>query len=256
MSGESFVFDRVAECYDASRSLSPEAMSELIPLLVTEVDGPTLEIGVGTGRIALPLADAGVEICGIDLSVPMMMKLREKDIGGRVPFAVADARRLPFPSGTFGTAIAAHVFHLIPDWEKAIDELIRVVQPQGRLLVSGLGEPKNVPWEEIRGRMRETLGERGLRPGADRLDQVDAKLHEQATRVRKLPVVIDRTPFCPGEFIDRMERNWYSFTWSIPEAKLHEAATGLREWAVERYGSLDRKVPNEYEVLWYAYELG
>lgn len=58
-------------------------MRELVPLLTREVDGPTLEIGVGTGRIALPLAEAGAEIFGIDLSVPMMTKLSEKDTGRR-----------------------------------------------------------------------------------------------------------------------------------------------------------------------------
>lgn len=254
VSDGSIVFDQAAEYYDATRSLSPETMRELVPLLAREVDGPTLEIGVGTGRIALPLAEGGAEIFGIDLSVPMMRKMREKDLGGRVPLAVSDARRLPFPPATFTTAVAAHVFHLIPEWEVVIDELIRVVRPGGRLLVSGLGEP-SVPWEEVREQARRIVGGRGLRTGAERLGEVEAKLRDRAARVRPLPTVIDRTPLRPEDFIDRVERNCYSFTWSMSEAELHQVAARLREWAVDRYGSLDHVVTNEYKVVWHAYEL-
>lgn len=129
------------------------------------------------------------------------------------------------------------------------------MRPEGRLLVSGLGEP-SVPWEEVRRQMRRIVGGRSLRPPeAERLGEVDAKLREKAARVRPLPTVIDRTPLRPGDLIDRVERNWYSFTWSMPEAELHEAAARLREWAVARYGSLDHELTNEHQVVWHAYEL-
>ena len=253
MSGESVVFDQAAEYYDATRSLSEDTMRELVPLLAAEIDGSTLEIGVGTGRIALPLADAGAEVFGIDLSIPMMAKLREKDPAQRVPVAMADARKLPFASNTFSVGVAAHVFHLIPDWGTAIDELIRVVRPSGRLLVSAMGEAKG-PWEEVRNQLRKVVAGRGQRPGADRMVDVDAELRTRA-HMRALPTVIDRHPLRPGDFIERVERNWYSFTWSIPERDLKEVAAQLRHWAVDRYGSLDHEITNEYEVVWHAYDL-
>jgi SAM-dependent methyltransferase len=50
--------------------------------------GPALEFGIGTGRIALPLAARGVDVHGIDLSKAMVAKLREK--GGELPVAIGD----------------------------------------------------------------------------------------------------------------------------------------------------------------------
>ena len=254
MPGDSLVFDRAAEYYDATRGLTPETMAELIPLLAAEIDGPALEIGVGTGRIALPLAAEGVDVTGIDLSVPMMQKLWEKDPSRTVAVARADARLLPFPDNTFTTGIAAHVFHLMPDWRIAVDEMVRVLRPEGRILLSGRSRGTG-PWEDIYKHMREILGDRALRPGADQIDEVEDELSERAESERTLPTLIDRRPMVPGEFIDRLGKGWYSFTWSLSDDELSDAVEELRVWGRERFGSLDRAVTNGYEVVWKVYEL-
>src|SRR6188508_3545449 len=53
-------------------------------------DGRALELGIGTGRIALPLAGRGVEVHGIDLSQAMVARLREKLGGEAIPVAIGD----------------------------------------------------------------------------------------------------------------------------------------------------------------------
>jgi SAM-dependent methyltransferase len=53
-------------------------------------DGPVLEFGIGTGRIALPLAQRGLEVQGIDLSPEMVAKLREKPGGADIPVTIGD----------------------------------------------------------------------------------------------------------------------------------------------------------------------
>jgi SAM-dependent methyltransferase len=60
-------------------------------------DGPALELGIGTGRIALPLADAGVEVHGIDASEAMLAKLREKPGGAAIPTTVGSFADFSFP---------------------------------------------------------------------------------------------------------------------------------------------------------------
>ena len=56
-----------------------------------------LEVGVGTGQVALPLHDAGIRVVGMDLSSPMLAKLVEKAKGrSPVPLVQADATRMPF----------------------------------------------------------------------------------------------------------------------------------------------------------------
>ncbi|MPZ69228.1 MAG: methyltransferase domain-containing protein, partial [Actinobacteria bacterium] len=125
MSG-SVSFDRAAGYYDGTRSLSPGAEGAITELLAGQLAGlgSILEIGVGTGRISLPLHAAGIDMTGVDLSLPMMEVLRRKN-GGRAPFplGLADATRLPFADDSFGGAVVCHVFHLIPPWTEAADEL-------------------------------------------------------------------------------------------------------------------------------------
>ena len=83
----SVAFDRAAEYYDSTRGLSDAGVVRQTELLAGELGGrgSVVEIGVGTGQVALPLHDAGIPVVGMDLSSPMLAKLREKR-GGR--FAV------------------------------------------------------------------------------------------------------------------------------------------------------------------------
>src|SRR5579883_357500 len=161
MGSGSVNFDRAVGYYDHTRYVTPEAEAEVTALLAGELSGRgrCLEIGVGTGRIALPLASAGVALAGVDISAGMVGLLVEKS-GGRAPFplALADATGLPFPDGAFGAAIAAHVLHLIPPWREAIGELRRVVRPGGVALVSLTGGPSDSMLPEVRERFTREAG--------------------------------------------------------------------------------------------------
>lgn len=59
--------------------------------------GPALELGIGTGRIALPLGARGVHVDGIDLSVPMVARLRDKPGGGRLEVTIGDFADVDVP---------------------------------------------------------------------------------------------------------------------------------------------------------------
>jgi SAM-dependent methyltransferase len=84
---------RVAERYDESSAemFAPEAVEPVVDVLAELAgDGRALELGIGTGRIALPLAQRGVEVHGIDLSSAMVAKLREKPGGPEIPVTIGD----------------------------------------------------------------------------------------------------------------------------------------------------------------------
>ena len=84
---------RVAERYDESSAemFAPEAVEPIVDILAELAgDGRALELGIGTGRIALPLAQRGVEVHGIDLSRAMVAKLREKPGGQKIPVTIGD----------------------------------------------------------------------------------------------------------------------------------------------------------------------
>jgi SAM-dependent methyltransferase len=82
--------DRIASIYDEmfeGKFDTEGAVSFLAELAGT---GPALELGIGTGRVALPLAERGVEVHGIDASESMVEKLRSKPGGDRIPITLKD----------------------------------------------------------------------------------------------------------------------------------------------------------------------
>lgn len=83
----------VASRYDASvpDRFSPEVLDPTVDLLAELAgDGAALEFAVGTGRVALPLADRGVPVSGIDLSTAMVDRLRAKDDSDRINIKIGD----------------------------------------------------------------------------------------------------------------------------------------------------------------------
>jgi SAM-dependent methyltransferase len=83
----------VAERYDARLGSwgDPAVVASTVDFLAALAgDGAALELGIGTGRIALPLAERGVRVHGIDLSPDMVAQLRAKPGGGEIPVAIGD----------------------------------------------------------------------------------------------------------------------------------------------------------------------
>jgi ubiquinone/menaquinone biosynthesis C-methylase UbiE len=251
-------FDRAVEYYDRTRGLSEDASREMTTLLAGELRGRgrTLEIGVGTGLVALPLAAAGVPLVALDLSAPMLAKLVEK-AGGQAPFPliVADATTLPFPDDRFGAAVVRHVLHLVPGWKLVVSELVRVVAPRGLVLVSSGQVPE--PWHELTERFMDRVG----RPSfADALDswQTEAVVHAfgaHGAQARQLPPITERVAQTMGEFLDQMAAGMHSWTWEVDDDERREAVAELRTWAQERWGSLDPTGGRDVAIEWVAFDL-
>ena len=183
-------FDGVSEDYDRTRGLPDGALRDVVRLLTRELSdkGPCLEIGVGTGRIAVPLWDAGVTMTGVDLSEAMLAKLVAKTGGGLpFPIALADATQLPFKDQCFGSAIACHVLHLIPDWRRALVELVRAIRPGGVVLVDlgGWG----ADWRRIADRFCEIAGIPKNHRGANDVTEVDEAMLSLGAHPRALETV-------------------------------------------------------------------
>ncbi|WP_461017057.1 class I SAM-dependent DNA methyltransferase [Streptomyces daliensis] len=94
--------ESIAAAYDESSSdmFSAEAVDPAVDVLAALAgDGPALEFGIGTGRIALPLAGRGVPVHGIDMSRAMLSRLRAKPGGDAIGVTVGDfaTTRVPGP---------------------------------------------------------------------------------------------------------------------------------------------------------------
>jgi SAM-dependent methyltransferase len=93
--GPSTYGDRIAEIYDSLPSVPPDAGDAVAFLADIVGGGPVLELGIGTGRIALPLAARGIEVHGVDASEAMVAKLREKPGGADLPITMGDFADVP-----------------------------------------------------------------------------------------------------------------------------------------------------------------
>lgn len=97
---------RAAAAYDTPGQgmEAPEVLGPTVDRLAELAgDGPALEFAVGTGRVAIPLAERGVPVTGIELSAPMIERLREK----------VDADTLPVVHGDMATTRVEGVFSLV-----------------------------------------------------------------------------------------------------------------------------------------------
>ncbi|MCX8213368.1 MAG: class I SAM-dependent methyltransferase, partial [SAR202 cluster bacterium] len=85
--------DRIASVYDENHTslFGPDVTGPMVDVLASlAADGTALELGIGTGRIALPLAAIGVPVQGIDASEAMIERLRDKDGGADIPVTIGD----------------------------------------------------------------------------------------------------------------------------------------------------------------------
>ena len=255
---ESISFDQAADYYDRTRAVPDQAMGQLIPLVVAAIprEEPCLEVGIGTGRIALPLVDAGVEVAGVDISSEMLRKLIAKRRGPWPQVVVADATRLPFREATFGSAIASHVLHLIPAWKAAVEEIRRVVRPGGTLLVSRGGRDRPAWLDSITSYFFRQAGDPPWPPGAASIEVVDAHLLGNGIVATPLPDVGIETEITIDEVIGNLQAGYWAACWSIAPEVRAKAATATREWALREFGDISASRHALWESsTWHAYEL-
>jgi SAM-dependent methyltransferase len=117
-------YDQMAEEYDATREAPTE---EEVGAIAASLEGcrSVLDVGVGTGRFAIPVSGLGFDVTGVDVSRRMLLKAREK---GLEHLLLGDAYSLPFKDKSFDATIIIHVLHVVADWAKVMREIGRVTR--------------------------------------------------------------------------------------------------------------------------------
>ncbi|MBX3070131.1 MAG: class I SAM-dependent methyltransferase [Thermomicrobiales bacterium] len=114
---DSFGPEAAASYDDYLRGDEEDAVAFLVSLAG---EGPALELAIGTGRIALPLAERGIAVTGIDLSSAMLEQLKRKPGGGGIPVVLGDFAEVPV-EGTFRLIyIVFNTFHNLLTQEEQV----------------------------------------------------------------------------------------------------------------------------------------
>jgi SAM-dependent methyltransferase len=243
----SVCFDRAAGYYDATRGFPP-GVEERVAELFARAGGlgagsRVLEIGVGTGRVALPLAARVGRYTGVDLSGQMLAKLVEKRGGLPIELARADAGELPFPAGCFDAAIGVHVFHLMQGWRAVLAGLARVLKPGGLLLHGGDDLARGPAWRRWRELVDAQLGSQT--PGVPHA-RIESFPEDEGWR----PAGVERVHFArryrPQALLDLVAGRAFSLTWKLSDAELAGAGAALRAALEREFGpDLEREVEVE-----------
>ena len=100
-------------------------------------DKKVLDVGSGNGYVLSKYASEGAEVFGIDITEAGIELCRKRfeilDLKG--DFRIADAEDIPFPDNSFDCVCSMGVLHHVPNTQKALDEIYRVLKPGGRLIV-------------------------------------------------------------------------------------------------------------------------
>jgi SAM-dependent methyltransferase len=104
------------------------------------IEGPVLDVGTGMGLTARALAARGFDVVSVDTN-PDDQQMAEclttdPELRRRIGFRLADAARLPFPAGHFGSAVVVDVLHHLDAGGPVLTELQRVVRPGGRIVLA------------------------------------------------------------------------------------------------------------------------
>jgi SAM-dependent methyltransferase len=95
-----------------------------------------LDVGIGTGRVSLPLLkDGGIRLTGVDASAVMIERCGGDARAADVRLVKGELEQLPFAQETFDTVVSTDTFVHFADWEENLDELLRVTSTGGRMII-------------------------------------------------------------------------------------------------------------------------
>jgi SAM-dependent methyltransferase len=193
--------DRLADVYDGwyQDVTDVEATVDRVAALAGDPPGPVLELGAGSGRLAVPLAARGLEVWALDASAAMVERLRAKPGGAAVHAVVGDMAALDLGPGapaTFAVVLCAYntLFNLTDteSQRRCLARVAGVLAPGGRVLVEAFVpppagepdavtsavEPRHIGLDEV------VLTVSRIDPGARTVTGQHVQIREEGIRLR------------------------------------------------------------------------
>ena len=128
-------WDRNAKHYDRFMRKDAAAYMQMYALLRPVVKAKTvLELATGTGLIAKHIVNAAAHIEAADVSAEMIAEAKRDNRSAKLHFSVQDMFRLPYADKSFDVVIVSNALHIVPQPEKALAEIRRVLKDDGVLI--------------------------------------------------------------------------------------------------------------------------
>jgi demethylmenaquinone methyltransferase/2-methoxy-6-polyprenyl-1,4-benzoquinol methylase len=138
-------FRLLAPFYDYATFFTFRMRVMVVDFTAAAKDERILDIATGTGQQAFAFGKRGYEIVGIDVSSDMLKIACGKNKYQTVSLALTDATALPFADNCFNTSTASFGLHEMPQHirEKVIQEMARVIKPEGKIVIVDYALPRN-----------------------------------------------------------------------------------------------------------------
>lgn len=152
-----------------------------------------VDVGCGPGNIHPALCEAGARVTGLDYSPGMVREAHAQAVRDGLPVRLlqADAQAIPFRDGQFDAGLAAHMLYHVPNIERALRELRRVVKVGGRVLISTNAPDHSARLDALHGQAATELGYTPAAANPDRRFSLDHLPLVQAifptVRLHRLP---------------------------------------------------------------------
>ena len=137
-------WDRNAGRYDRFMRKDRVAYEKMYGLIRPVVKGKTvLELAAGTGLIAKNIVNAAAHIEATDASAEMIAEAKRDNQSAKLHFSVQDMFRLPYADKSFDVVIVSNALHIVPQPEKALAEIHRVLRDDGVLIAPTFTHAEN-----------------------------------------------------------------------------------------------------------------
>ena len=137
-------WDKNAGRYDRFMQKDWAAYDEMYALIQPVVKAKTvLELATGTGLIAKHIVNAAAHIEATDASAEMIVEAKRDNQSAKLHFSVQDMFRLPYADKSFDVVIVSNALHIVPQPEKALAEIHRVLRDDGVLIAPTFTHAEN-----------------------------------------------------------------------------------------------------------------
>ena len=197
-------WDKNAGRYDRFMRKDAAAYKRLYELLRPVVRHRTvLEPAAGTGLIAKNIVNSAAHIEATDASPEMIAEAKRDNRSAKLHFSVQDMFRLPYADGSFDVIIVANALHIVPEPEKALSEIRRVLKDDGVLVAPTFTHADNAFFGRVKAFFMKLAGFPLHSKWTSR--EYLAFLRENGWTVRKSAVLTASFPLTYAECVKREE---------------------------------------------------
>ena len=238
-------YSRNAEEYDERHGniLGQAVIQDIADMAGLRQGATLLDFAAGTGRASLGFAKFGFSVTSVDVSCDMLAKLTGRVDELEIETLIIDGQTLPFDDNSFDIVSAARVFYLIDNWQGALDEIQRVLKPDGVFLHDwGNGDPEE-NWVRVREALRSQLEQKGIannfHPGVRSEAVLNSYLEDKGFSEIGCVSAGEGVKHTLQGFIQLIAQKTCSYLWDVENDVCEREVAELTQWALEEFGDLE-----------------